>query len=134
MRFILLTAFLAIGCGGDKAAQQERRVADERALAAAVAKDRPALVKRAVADMRKMLEREFGAKNGAAAVIAADESGIKDFGGDKWDVNGTIEGLDKDGRAFTAPFTVTLQILQGKLNTNVVELKRRTYKDGPKGK
>jgi hypothetical protein len=142
MRWILATALLAVGCGADRKAEAERRAAEKQELTAAavaaakakaqaVDKDRPALVARAIADMRRLGKNEFGDSAAAAAVITADESGIKVQNEKKWDVNGVYAGADKNGKRFTAPFTVTLEIIGGKLNTNVAELKKRTYGEGP---
>src|SRR5687768_2028009 len=111
MRCILATAVLAIGCGADRKAEAARQAAVMQAEAAAakaeeaaIAKDKSVLVARAIADMRRLGEREFGDTSAAAAVITADVSGIKVQNDKKWDVSGVYSGFDKNGKAFTAPF------------------------------
>jgi len=82
-----------------------------------------------LAESLKPGTRVPGYRNAVPSGLTAAESGIKVQNEKKWDVSGSYAGLDKNGNAFTAPFTVTLEIIGGKLNTNVAELKKRTYKD-----
>lgn len=132
MRFLLASSLLVIGCGGDA---RSEKIAKEEAVAkakvVAIRNDRPALVDRAVSEVRKSATYNIGQKEAEAAVITADESGIKDHDGDRWVVSGKYEGHDKVGKRFTAPFSVTLQVLFYSLHVTDVQMKERQYHELP---
>ena len=142
MRFILTGLLLAIcllflivtvrGIGGDprdaKIATQE---AAAKAKVVAIRNDRPALVTRAVTEVRKAAAEDFGKKEADDAVISCDLSCIKDKNGDCWVVTGNYEGKDVVGKQFTAPFSVTMQVLFYSLHVTDVHMQNRTYKDDP---
>ena len=129
---LLFLVYTVLSMGGDsrdaKIATQE---AAAKAKVVAIRKDRPALVARAVDEMRRAATDNFGKKEAEAAVISADLTSIKDHDGDKWVVTGKYEGADKGGKQFTAPFSVTLQVLFYSLQVTDVRMQNRTYKDGP---
>lgn len=133
MRFLLASSLLVVGCGGDsRSARIAKEEAAAKAKVVAIRNDRPALVSRAVDEMRKSATYNIGQKEAEAAVITADVSGIKDHDGDRWVVSGRYEGHDEGGKRFTAPFTVTLQVLFYSLHVADVQMKERQYNDTPK--
>ena len=149
MRFMLSWTVVLAGCGGDdakvavkldppkpsmatddpakKAQDDVKHKADVAAKAEAIRKDRPRLSKEAVQRMRANAAREFGFDAVATAQIQVQENGLKDLGGDRWEVSGTYHGEDKDGKLFTAPFVVEMEIVDGNLKTKRPVLKDRTY-------
>lgn len=133
MRFLLASSLLVVGCGGDsRSAKIAKDEAVAKAKVVAIRSDRPALIDRAVNEMRKSATYNIGQKEAEAAVITADESGIKDHEGDRWVVSGKYEGHDKGGKRFTAPFSVTLQVLFYSLHVTDVQMKERQYHEPPK--
>jgi hypothetical protein len=130
MRFVLASSLLVVGCGGDARSDRiAKQEAAAKAKVVAIRKDRPALVDRAVDEVRKSATNNFGEKEAEAAVITADVSGIKDHDDDRWVVSGKYEGRDKVGRRFTAPFSVSLQVLFYSLHVTDVQMNDPEYNE-----
>ena len=136
MRVILSASMLALGCGGeaklDKLPNNSANVAVNveraKARAALVKKDHKAIAAKAVERIRRAAHEDFGPNAAATAVITADEKNVKVLGDERWQVTGHYAGQDEDGKEFTAPFTVSLQILMYSLYADGFELSERTYK------
>jgi hypothetical protein len=93
-----------------------------RAKEEALKKDRPAIVREAVDAVRKAAAQEFGSDEAKQAEITADESGIKDFGGEKWKVTGLYVGPDGEGKKIKAPWTAEISLMFGSLQCRSIKL------------
>ena len=137
MRMILTASLLALGCGGgeaklDKLPNNSANVAVnvERAKARVVLikKDFKLMAEKAADRMRRMAHENFGSNAAKTAVITTNEKNVKVVGDERWLVTGQYAGKDQDGKEFTAPFTVSLQILMYSLYADGIEMDERTYK------
>ena len=102
---------------------QEKEEAKEEELK----KDRSSIVQKAVEAMRKAAAESFGTVESHQAQIIADQTGIKDFGEEKWEVTGQYLGPDKDGKEFRASWTAKISIMLGSLQCESIKLGDRQY-------
>jgi hypothetical protein len=104
------------------AADASKGLAATRAKEEALARDRGAIVRKAIDAMRNAAAENFGSDAAKAARIEADESGIKDFGDRKWEVAGRYVGADDKGKRFRASWTATIFLGFGNLQCQSVKL------------
>jgi hypothetical protein len=114
-----------------RAEEVRRNMATERAKekpeVQAVKKDRSAIVQKAAEAMRKAAAESFGTAESKEAQIKADQSGIKDYGDEKWEVTGQYVGSDKEGKKFRASWTATISVMFGTLQCEQLKLGDRHY-------
>jgi hypothetical protein len=98
----------------------------EEATEQALKKDRKAIIQKAVDSMRESAARIFGTTEANPAQINADEAGIRDLGGEKWEVTGLYVGAPDKGVKFRAPWTASISVKFGALQCGSIGLGQRT--------
>jgi len=105
--------------------------AKEKVKAEVLKKDRNAILRKAVEAMRKAAAENFGTAESQEAQITADQSGIKNYGEEKWEVTGQYVGSDKEGKKFRASWTATISVMFGTLQCEQLKLGDRQYQAEP---
>jgi len=84
--------------------------------------DRNAVVQKAIEAMRKSAAERVGTEEANAAEITADQSGIKDFGEERWEVTGQYLGTDEEVKTFRTPWTARIFLGLGSLQCKSIKL------------
>jgi len=93
-------------------ALKEARVEQDK-KEAALKNDPRALMDKAISATREAAAKSYGSKEAKEATIAAERSGIKEFGESSWEVTGAYLGVDEKGIRFKAPWTARISWMFG---------------------